>query len=157
MESSSDPITTLTAEESWQRLATAQVGRLVTHVAGVIDITPINFVVDAHASASLGEGGGHRSIVFRTAPGDKLAKVLISGDVVFEADQIAHDGAWSVIVRGSASVLDSEAEILEAESLPLRTFVPTLKTEYVRIVPAEVTGRSFVFGEEPRREDHQLG
>lgn len=145
MDHSSNPITVLTDEQSWARLEATPIGRLITNVAGIIDVTPINFVVDDH------------SLVFRTAPGDKLAKLVINDEVVFEADEIGAETAWSVIVRGHAAPLELEEEIHRAEELPLRPFVPTLKPVFVRITPTSISGRAFVTGEETRREDQQDG
>ena len=145
MESSASPITVISDDESWERLAAERVGRLVTHVGGVVDIVPINFVVDG------------RSIVFRTAAGSKLAGLTINSDVVFEVDYFDEERGWSVVVRGAARALELEAEIALAEALPLKPFVPTLKPTFVRIDPTAISGREFQFGEEPRREDAQEG
>jgi hypothetical protein len=43
------------------------------------------------------------------------------------------------------------AEIEEANELPLRPLVPTLKYIYVEVTPTEVTGRRFHLGPEPER------
>ena len=39
----------------------------------------------------------------------------------------------------------------EADALPLKPWIPTLKYNYVRIVPTSLSGRSFQRGEEPDR------
>ena len=54
-----------------------------------------------------------------------------------------------MVVKGRAHVLDKQAEIFAAEAIGLRSWVPTIKTVFVRIAPNEVTGRRFQFGPEP--------
>lgn len=138
-------VTVLAEDECWERLASQRVGRLVTSVGDVVDLVPINFVVD--------DG----TVVFRTAPGNKLAELTINHAVLFEVDQIGEDSGWSVVLRGNARVLETEAETAEAETLPLKPFVPTLKPTFVRIEVRSIGGRDYRFGEEPRREDQQEG
>lgn len=145
MNESSNAVTHLSEDECWERLATRSVGRLATSVGGALDIVPVNYVVDG------------RSIVFRTAPGSKLVELTINDSVAFETDAVGEEDGWSVVVHGSARALETEAEQLAAEELPLRPFIPTLKPTFVRIDAQSVTGRGFVFGEEPRREDVQDG
>ena len=131
--------------ECWARLATEQVGRLVTRVGEVVDIVPINYVVDGH------------SIVFRTAAGSKLAGVLVNEAVVFEVDLFDLEQGWSVVLHGSAQVLETDAEIAAVEALPLRPLVPTLKPTFVRVRPESLSGRAYRFGPEQRAEDLQEG
>ena len=69
--------------------------------------------------------------------------------MAFETDHYDSDEAWSVVVKGMASVLDKQDEILAAEAIPLHSWVPTLKPVFVRIRPIEVSGRRFRFGPEP--------
>ncbi|MBL5972855.1 MAG: pyridoxamine 5'-phosphate oxidase family protein [Candidatus Leucobacter sulfamidivorax] len=140
MEHNENPISQLSDQECWDRLAAQDVGRLVTHVRDVIDIFPVNYVVDGE------------SIVLRTAEGSKLMELVISEDVLFEVDEHTAEDAWSVIIRGKAKRLEREAEILAADALPLKPMVPTLKRNYVRISPSSLSGRYFVFGEEPSRD-----
>jgi len=52
---------------------------------------------------------------------------------------------------GSGWVLYSSAEIDEAERAGLYPWTATEKLRFVRITPAEITGRRFVFGPEPDR------
>ena len=52
-----DVVATLSDEECWQLLAGEELGRLVTRVGDVLDIFPVNYVVDED------------TIVFRTAEG----------------------------------------------------------------------------------------
>lgn len=134
------PVLELTDEQSWHLLENTKHGRLVVSVAGEPDIFPVNYVT------------AERKIYLRTAPGNKLAQLTINSTVLFEADGIVSDEAWSVVLRGTARVLNTSAELEAVESLGLKTWVPTLKDFYVEIEPKSVSGRHFVFGEQPERE-----
>lgn len=143
MDDIKNPVVELDADECWTYLSAESMGRIVTHVGDVIDIFPVNYVVDGE------------SIVLRSAEGTKLAEMTISSDVLFEVDDHTESEAWSVIVRGHARRLETEAEILAADELPLKPLVPTLKRNYVRIEAVRVTGRRFALGEEPPRDGVQ--
>lgn len=134
---SGNPVTELTEEQSWAVLAGCKLGRLVTVVDRHPEIFPINFVVDG------------RSIVFRTAEGSKLFTLTINSGVAFEVDGWDGTGGWSVIMRGQASEVQDAAEIDRLAKLPLRPWVPTVKTHWVRVTADEITGRQFRFGPEP--------
>jgi nitroimidazol reductase NimA-like FMN-containing flavoprotein (pyridoxamine 5'-phosphate oxidase superfamily) len=137
MDHKNEPVHALTPDECWSFLATNSLGRIVTQVADVIDIVPVNYYSDGS------------SILFRTAPGNKLVKLTINNHVVFEVDSVDGMKGWSVIVRGTAKVLELHAEIEVAEESPLQPLVPTPKNVYVRITPDEITGMSFVPGPDP--------
>lgn len=107
-----------------------------------IDIFPVNFVLD---SSEHDEFGGDLYVL--TAEGAKLTAVLDNPDVVFEVDEVGTDTTWSVVVRGKARVLKSEEEIVHAESLPLRPYIPTRKTNWLRIEPESLSGREFLIGD----------
>lgn len=139
MTNTPDIVTVLDDAESWELLRRHEVGRLITHVGDVIDIFPLNYVVDEGA------------ILFRTAEGSKLFELTVNEDVLFEVDSFTEDEAWSVIVRGRARRLDTVAEIEHADSLPLTPWVPTLKRNYVRIEDTELSSRVFQRGPEPDR------
>lgn len=129
----------LNPQECFERLAAHQLGRLVTHVGDVLDIFPVNYVLDGE------------TLVFRTAEGSKLFALTINDEVLFEVDSYTDEGAWSVIVRGHAHRLQTSAEVQAADQLGLSPWIPTLKYNYVRIVPTSVSGRTFKRGEEPER------
>ncbi len=105
----------------------------------VPDIVPINFVVD------------DETIVFRTAEGSKLFALTINQEVAFEVDGWGETSGWSVVLHGRAEQITDYDDVLHAEALPLQPWVPTVKLHYVRIVPAQVSGRDFAFGPEPDR------
>ncbi|MFF2246006.1 pyridoxamine 5'-phosphate oxidase family protein [Arthrobacter sp. NPDC058130] len=135
-----NPILQLNDEQTWKLLEGTKHGRLVVTVAGEPDIFPVNYVV------------GGRKLILRTAPGNKLAELTINAKVLFETDGVLSDEAWSVVLRGTARVLDKSADIAAAEALGLKSWVPTLKDFYVEITPTSVSGRHFLFGEQPERE-----
>jgi len=139
MNETTDAVVPLTDEECWARLQSQELGRLVTHVGDVLDIFPVNYIVD--------EG----TALFRTAVGSKLFEISINDEVLFEVDDHTFADAWSVVLRGHAHMLEHADEVERADSLPLKPWIPTLKYNYVRIVPTSLTGRAFRRGEEPDR------
>ncbi|MFY9767464.1 MAG: pyridoxamine 5'-phosphate oxidase family protein [Mycobacterium sp.] len=140
MSEAGQPVTILSASESWNLLAGVALGRLVTSVEGQPEIFPVNFVVQRH------------TVLFRTAEGTKLVSAAINNQVLFEADD--HDAAegWSVILKGTARVLRTNEELEEAERAQLLRWTATLKQHYVRVRAASITGRRFRFGPEPEPE-----
>lgn len=135
-----NPVLELRDEQSWKLLESTKHGRLVVSVAGEPDIFPVNYLVS------------NRKLYLRTAPGNKLAQLTINAKVLFETDGILSDEAWSVVLRGTARVLTNSSELAAVEKLGLKTWVPTLKDFYVEIEPSSISGRHFVFGEQPERE-----
>jgi uncharacterized protein len=134
------PVSILSATESWDLLASAALGRLVTNVDGQPEIFPVNFVVQ------------NRTVLFRTAEGTKLVSAAINNRVLFEADDHNAAEGWSVIVKGAARMLRTSEELEEAERAQLLPWTATLKQHYVRIQPVSITGRRFRFGTEPDPE-----
>ncbi|HJD49837.1 MAG TPA: pyridoxamine 5'-phosphate oxidase family protein [Candidatus Corynebacterium intestinavium] len=134
-----NPIEVLKEDEALELMGDQQLGRLVVRIKDDFDIYPLNYVVN--------EG----KIYFRTAEGSKLFTVSINDRVLFEADDHTEDKAWSVIVKGRARILQRTDEIQEADELPLKPWLPTLKYNYVEITPEEISGRRFQLGEEPER------
>jgi nitroimidazol reductase NimA-like FMN-containing flavoprotein (pyridoxamine 5'-phosphate oxidase superfamily) len=132
------PITVLDDDEAWNLLSSVALGRLVTFFGGQLEIFPVNFVVQ------------HRSVLFRTAEGTKLFTTVMNEKVLFETDDHTTVEGWSVIVRGTARILSSSAEIHEAEASGLMPWVATEKLRFVRITPSEISARHFRFGPEPQ-------
>ena len=139
MHETSEPVRVLTEEQCWERLARMELGRLVTHVGDILDIFPVNYVVD------------RAGLVFRTGQGSKLFELTINDEVLFEVDDHTELEAWSVIVRGRAHPLETAAEVERADGLGLTPWIPTLKYIYVRIEPTRLSGRAFRRGPEPDR------
>lgn len=141
MSENTDVIQNLSDEESLELLATKTFGRLVVRRKDDMDLFPLNYLVH--------EG----EIYFRTAEGSKLFSLTLNNDVLFEADNVDGDSqeAWSVVVKGTARTLSSNAEIEAADQLPLKPWLPTLKYNYVVVSPNEISGRKFHLGDEPER------
>ncbi|MGH3723282.1 MAG: pyridoxamine 5'-phosphate oxidase family protein [Mycobacterium sp.] len=137
MTTDSETMTLLDKYDSWTLLSSASLGRLVVVIDGRPEIFPINFVTQ------------RGTVLFRTAEGTKLFGSVVSDHVLFEADDHNDIGGWSVVVRGAAQILNTSVDIDEADRAGLYPWIPTLKLHYVRIIPAQITGRRFVFGREP--------
>lgn len=129
----------LSEDECWNLLARRELGRLAVAVNGEPDIFPVNYVVD-----------GPR-VLFRTAPGSKLAELSVNPRVAFEVDEYDDTYAASVVLKGVAERLELQREIDAADALPLAPWIPTLKYRWVRIAPVSITGRRFERGPEPDR------
>lgn len=114
-----------------ERLASRTLGRLVERVGEILDIFPVNYWSDGH------------SIVFRTAPGTKLAGIAAANEVLFEVDEVGENTAWSIVARGTARIIDGDEEIDDAKRLALNPLVPTKKTVFVELTAEELTGREF--------------
>jgi nitroimidazol reductase NimA-like FMN-containing flavoprotein (pyridoxamine 5'-phosphate oxidase superfamily) len=140
MSATGEPITILSAHESWNLPAGVALGRLVTSVDGQPEIFPVNFVVQ------------HHTVLFRTAEGTKLVSAAINNRVLFEADDHNVAEGWSVIVKGTARMLRTQDEIEEAERAHVLPWTATSKLHYVRVIPTQITGRRFQFGSEPDRD-----
>lgn len=130
-------VTVLGEDESWSLLSSVALGRLATNVTGQAEIFPVNFVAK------------RPTVLFKTAPGTKLLTAVMDRRVAFEADDHTLTEGWSVIVKGFAHMLSTNAEIEEAERSQLRPWVGTLKPYYVKITASEISGRRFRFGPEP--------
>ncbi len=131
----------LTVNQCWDYIRQAEIGRLAVISDQHPEIFPINFVVD------------RGSVVFRTAVGTKLRAAVDGGPVAFEVD--GYDDrlgfAWSVVLKGSAVRLESIEEVLASEDLPLFPWQSGEKNHFMRIEPAETSGRSFRINSAARR------
>jgi nitroimidazol reductase NimA-like FMN-containing flavoprotein (pyridoxamine 5'-phosphate oxidase superfamily) len=136
----SQPVSILPESECWNLLSSAALGRLVTSVDGQPEIFPVNYVVQ------------HKTVLIRTAEGTKLVSAAINNSVLFEADDHNVAEGWSVIVKGTARLLRTDDEIVEAERAELLPWTATVKQHFIRIRPLSVTGRRVQFGTEPDRE-----
>lgn len=134
-----EAITVLDEEQCWNLLSESVMGRLALSIAGEPEIFPIN------AYAHDGK------ILFRTGEGTKLSEVAVNARVAFETDGFTSKIGWSVVAKGRARILTGTHEIAEADQLPLKPWVPTLKMNCVEIDVEEITGRRFKFGPEPDR------
>ena len=132
-----DVMRRLTEEECWALLERESLGRLGIVVQDDLEIFPVNYRADG------------RRLLFRTAEGTKLAGLTINDRVVFEIDGVDEASAWSVVVKGTAHTLERESELLRAEQVAPQSWLPTVKTRFVEILPASLSGRGFRRGPEP--------
>ena len=123
----------LPVHECWDLLRGVSVGRMAVWDTDHPDIFPINYTVD------------HGTLVFRTGEGTKLSAVRGGHPVALEADGVDPETgiAWSVVVKGPASVLSSTEDLLDSFSLRLFPWQTGPKENFVRISPTSVTGRRF--------------
>jgi nitroimidazol reductase NimA-like FMN-containing flavoprotein (pyridoxamine 5'-phosphate oxidase superfamily) len=117
-------------DTSWELVTSRPVGRLAASVAGRVELWPVNFAVE------------DRAIYIRSEDGTKLAAVG-GTDIVFEVDSVSDqfEVGWSVIARGCLEELTDVHAVAKAERLQLRTWSPTGKPHWLRLVPAELSGR----------------
>jgi uncharacterized protein len=139
--SNDEPVATLSDEECWELLDAEEFGRLAYRLVDEVHVVPINYVTDG------------RSVLFRTASGNKLLAAALHSDVALEIDWHDEQSAWSVVVRGHLHRLPEDQEH-RVDDLPLHPWVPTLKYDVVELVPDVVTGRSFHL--ERDEADHEL-
>lgn len=131
------PVLLLNDEQSWELLTHTAHGRVATTVAGMIDIVPVNYAV-------------HKgNIYLRTAPGNKLASMVVNSSIALEADGILSDEAWSVVVHGTAEILEHEADINEARESGVTPWAQTVKDFWIRVTVDSISGRHFILGEQP--------
>lgn len=131
------PVSELSVAECWDLLNSNEFGRLALSVSDQPEIFPVNYVVQ--------DG----TLLFRTAPGTKLASLTVNESVAMEIDGHDDAGGWSVVVKGHAHVAEWGADFAEAQIAGLRTWVATVKPVFVRVQPGGITGRAFTFGPEP--------
>jgi nitroimidazol reductase NimA-like FMN-containing flavoprotein (pyridoxamine 5'-phosphate oxidase superfamily) len=132
------PLTSLTAEECWQLVSTAEVGRLAVVVSGYPEMYPVNFTVVSGC------------VLVRTDPGVKLRhghfrRVCFGVDA---SDVVARTG-WSVLVRGVVHELsdhDPRAAEFAAAAARIHPWAGGEKAHCLVITPVAVTGRRLVPG-----------
>lgn len=121
----------LTDDECWQILSKYSIGRVAVVHLNAPMLFPVNYVVDG------------RSIVFRTAPGTKLAMATFEKPAAFEVDD-----AWpeletgsSVMATGHLSLVTDLAEQERIETLGLRAWATGERDYFVRFIPNHISGR----------------
>jgi len=135
------PVTPLGLDECWELLEAEEFGRLAYRLVDEVHVVPINYLAD------------ERSLLFRTAGGNKLLAAALHSDVAFEIDWHDDSSAWSVVARGQLRRLPEDQED-RVEGLPLHPWVPTLKYNVVELVPTDVSGRFFRL--QRHEVDHEL-
>jgi nitroimidazol reductase NimA-like FMN-containing flavoprotein (pyridoxamine 5'-phosphate oxidase superfamily) len=117
-----------------QLLGSVAVGRIGLSINALPVVLPVNFAFD----------GPQGRIIVRTTEGGKLRAALSGAIVAFEADQIdpmSHAG-WSVLVRGSAHVVNEPDELERVGRMPLRPWATEDSGDYWVAISADlVSGR----------------
>ncbi|MER5426370.1 pyridoxamine 5'-phosphate oxidase family protein [Streptosporangium roseum] len=127
----------LNPDECLRLISPGGVGRVAFNDLGGPSILPVNYV--------LHEG----SVIFRTAFGGPLDADLRTGvkgvdfKIAFEVDRIddANREGWSVLVRGGLHHAATAGEQAAAAASGVQPWAGGDRELYVRIVPAEITGR----------------
>jgi nitroimidazol reductase NimA-like FMN-containing flavoprotein (pyridoxamine 5'-phosphate oxidase superfamily) len=126
----------LDLDECLARLAQVPVGRLGFRLDGELTILPVAHTVDGV------------DVCFRTA-GDSKIQVAVDRDrVAFEVDQFdaTTRTGWSVLVQGTATIVDDESDIRRLDQAARAPWVPPHPgpSTWVRIRTQSVTGRALV-------------
>jgi nitroimidazol reductase NimA-like FMN-containing flavoprotein (pyridoxamine 5'-phosphate oxidase superfamily) len=117
--------------ECYARLRAQSVGRIGVIDADGVVIVPVNYVVDGDA------------IVLRTSPYGLLG-LSNPQRAALEIDHVdnEHHRGWSVLVRGTLSVVEPDEATDIAARTRLETWPSGMRTMTVRLQPKTVTGRS---------------
>jgi uncharacterized protein len=119
-------------EECLLLLRHARTGRLGFVHHGEPEVLPVNFGLD------------HDAPVFRSTWGSKLDAASAGHPVPLEADAVdrATSRAWSVVVKGPASMEYDDDAIARYELLGIERWVrDDAESFWVRVTPETVTGR----------------
>lgn len=119
----------LTPYDCWSLLEDVEVGRVAWCGPDGPAIVPVNLAATDGA------------LWFRTTPYSALLEHCRGGRVAVEVDQLdpARQAGWSVVVAGTAEVVDGD-EVPDAVHL-LDTWAPGTRTAHVRVEAGSVTGR----------------
>ncbi|CAG7843792.1 putative protein [Pseudoclavibacter triregionum] len=144
MSENTEIIAPLPTKECRRLLASQQLGRLIERVGEQLEVFPVSYVLD------------EERIIFRTAPGTKLAGLIAASEVLFEVDAADEDDGWSVVARVSPRILEREDELARVAELPLRPLAPTVKEVVVELAIDSMTGRRFTPGPEPEAQPETI-
>ena len=125
------PVTEIADTESWALLETSSFGHLGLSVEDRPEIFPVNYAIDGS------------TLLFRTAAGTKLRDLVENRFVAFEVDSEGPVGTWSVVLKGTASVVTAVEEIAAADLVVFPPWIPTTPYVYVRVTPLSIRGRQF--------------
>ncbi|MBK4349049.1 pyridoxamine 5'-phosphate oxidase family protein [Lacisediminihabitans changchengi] len=124
-------MTELSDDSAWKLLEERNFGHLGLSHNDLPDIYPVNYAVD------------HRTILFRTAAGEKLHELTDNRHVVFEVDSETSNGTWSVIAKGHAKALTHDPELVERVADAFPPWIPIEPFVFVRITAESIRGRQF--------------
>jgi uncharacterized protein len=138
--SSHSHLDTLSVEECLARIATQRVGRLAVVVDHYPQVFCVNYRLDDFV------------VVFRTHIGSTLLDAN-HANVGFEVDYLDHDEhrGWSVLIQGMAEDVTDRAKDATADrsrQLDIAPWPPGDKPRVLRVIPARITGREIVSGDE---------
>ena len=119
----------LSAAACWELLESHRLGRLATAADGRPDIIPVNYRAQDH------------TVYFKSAEGSKLAALTVNPQVAFEVDGMSENAAWSVVVHGTATVVQSFGEMAILDELGIEPWEEGTKFNYIAITADQVTGR----------------
>lgn len=129
----------LSPAECFGLLEPGGVGRVgFASVDGIV-ILPVNFALAG------------KTIIFRTGP-DTLLAAYGNAPVSFEADRLdeAHREGWSVLIQGHVHKISSEQEVRRLEhATHLEPWAGGARDVYLRIMPAQISGRRIQHAEPP--------
>lgn len=116
----------------WRLVEANSLGRLaIQNVDGHPDVFPLDYLVH------------EKNLFMRSAPGTKLRSIVAHPEVALEIDGTDDAFTWSVVIRGTATRMNTDDAIEASGILGLVSRSPTAKYNYVRLVPDTVTGRRF--------------
>lgn len=122
----------LTAPECWRLLASRPVGRIGFTAARGPQILPVNHVVH------------DRSIIFRTAPYNTIAKHARDTRIAIEVDDFDEQAAtgWSVLAVGPTVLVHDAEELVDLwASGGAEPWAPGTRPLFVRMTPDQLSGR----------------
>jgi transcriptional regulator with XRE-family HTH domain len=125
-------LTDLTPAQCREHLANGGVGRFLFIEAGRGPVAvPVNFRMDGD------------DVIFRTSPTDGVSAAVRQRHVSFDVDHIDDDRSegWSVLLTGRARIITDPAELDHVRTLNVQPWAGGDRPAYVRLAPAEVTGR----------------
>ncbi|MEV4002558.1 pyridoxamine 5'-phosphate oxidase family protein [Actinomadura sp. NPDC049753] len=118
-------------EECRALLRRSTIGRIVFTLQALPTVQPVNFVFDGEL------------IVVKTSSASRLATAASDTIVAFEIDEIDADGdrGWSVVTVGPARRVTEPGEIARLSALPLRSWAPGERDQFIVVRPRLITGR----------------
>lgn len=123
----------LDAEQCQKLLRSLDVGRVAFSLGGVIEIFPVNYVVDG------------TDIAFRTTGGTKLVPATQYDNVTFEVDDLDESSRHgsSVVVKGYAEAISDAAHLARLDASGLEPWADdTQRPIWVVVHARETTGRA---------------
>lgn len=132
VQAQSDGVEKIGTAMCWRLVEANSLGRLaILNVDGHPDVFPLDYLVH--------EG----NLFMRSAPGTKLRSIVAHPEVALEVDGVEDAFHWSVVIRGTAMRMNTDAAIEASGILGLVSSTPTAKHNYVRLIPETVSGRRF--------------